>query len=156
MVVIRPARIPEDLPAVRAIFEEYAASLGFDLWFQEFDRELAALPGSYAPPGGAILLAQGDRGGWEGCVALRPLDPPDVCEMKRLYVPPAARGAGLGRRLAEAVIAEARARGYRAMRLDTVPSMEGAIALYRSLGFKAIEAYRPNPIPGALYFELLL
>lgn len=150
---VRAATIPDDLPAVRSIFEEYAASLGFDLSFQGFDRELAGLPGEYAAPGGAILLADDGKGGLEGCVALRAFTPPEVCEMKRLYVRPAARGKGLGRRLAEAVMAEARLRGYRRMRLDTVPAMGEAITLYRSLGFHPIEPYRANPIPGALYFE---
>ncbi|HEX7078523.1 MAG TPA: GNAT family N-acetyltransferase [Candidatus Eisenbacteria bacterium] len=155
MSAIRPARFPGDLPAVRALLEEYAASLGFDLSFQGFDRELEGLPGDYAPPSGAILVAE-EEGTPEGIVALRSLEPPDVCEMKRLYVRPSARGRGLGRRLAEAIVAEARARGYRRMRLDTVPAMGEAIGLYRSLAFRTIEPYRLNPIPGALFFERAL
>lgn len=153
MVDIRAAASQADWEEARRLFEEYAASLGFDLAFQDFDRELASLPGDYAPPRGAILLAGGDPGAASaGCVALRPLDD-DTCEMKRLYVRPAHRGTGLGKRLAEAIVAEARARGYRRMRLDTVPGMGAAIALYRALGFREIVPYRANPIPGALFME---
>ena len=148
---IRPARAPEDLTIARALFEEYAASLGFDLSFQDFGRELDGLPGEYAPPGGVILLAcEGDL--VSGCVALRPMGK-GVCEMKRLFVHPGFRGRALGRGLAEAAIADAVGKGYRRMRLDTVPAMTEAIALYRSLGFRPIEPYRANPIPGALFFE---
>jgi ribosomal protein S18 acetylase RimI-like enzyme len=154
MIGIRPAAVPDDLPDVRALLAEYADSLGFDLSFQDFGQELAALPGDYAPPGGCILLAR-DGDLVAGCVALRPLSP-EACEMKRLYVRAAHRGKGAGRLLAEAVLAEARARGYRRMRLDTVPGMEAAIALYRALGFRSIEPYRLNPIPGALFLELEL
>ena len=150
-VAIREAESPEDLALVRDLFVEYAASLGFDLAFQGFDREVAELPGAYAPPRGVILLAlDGDRAA--GCVALRSLGD-EICEMKRLYVRPAFRGTGLGRRMAEAILAEGRSRGYQRMRLDTVPAMQGAIALYRSLGFREIEPYRANPITGALFLE---
>jgi len=150
-VAIREAESPHDLALVRDLFLEYAASLGFDLAFQGFDREVAELPGAYGPPRGVILLAV-DGENAAGCVALRLLDP-DTCEMKRLYVRPAFRGTGLGRRLAEAILAEGRSRGYRRMRLDTVPAMAGAIALYRSLGFREIRPYRENPVPGALFLE---
>jgi ribosomal protein S18 acetylase RimI-like enzyme len=151
MAAIRAAASQDDWVEARRLFEEYAASLGFDLSFQDFERELASLPGDYGPPRGAILLA-GDDSGFAGCVALRPFAG-ETCEMKRLYVRPAHRGTGLGKRLAEAILTEARARGYRRMRLDTVPGMESAIGLYRALGFREIEPYRMNPIPGAIFME---
>ena len=143
------------LEAVRALFLEYAASLDFDLCFQGFERELAGLPGAYAPPRGRLLLAT-VAGEAAGCVGLRPLAG-DACEMKRLYVRPAHLGRGLGGRLARAAIAEARAIGYGRMLLDTVPAhMTAATALYRRLGFREIPAYYDNPVPGAAYFELAL
>ena len=151
MAVIRAAASKDDWVEARRLFEEYAASLGFDLSFQDFDREVASLPGDYASPRGAILLAE-DNSGVAGCVALRPFAD-ETCEMKRLYVRPTHRGSGLGKLLAEAILAEARVRGYRSMRLDTVPGMEAAMALYRSLGFREIGPYRANPIPGALFME---
>jgi putative acetyltransferase len=142
----------EKLPAVRRLFEEYAASLEVDLGFQDFERELQELPGDYAPPAGRILLAlDGDEPA--GCVALRAYEP-EVCEMKRLYVRPAFQGSGLGRRLAEAIVEAGRAAGYHFMRLDTMPSMQAARGLYRSLGFEEIDAYRHNPVHGTTYFEL--
>jgi ribosomal protein S18 acetylase RimI-like enzyme len=154
MPLIIDCSSPEQLPAVRALFVEYAASLDFDLCFQDFDHELAGLPGDYAPPRGRLLLAMAE-GRAVGCVGLRPLAQ-DACEMKRLYVQPAARGRGIGRTLAETVIKEAARLGYGRMLLDTVPSMQAAIKLYRELGFRPIAPYRPNPIPGALFFELVL
>lgn len=160
MLTIRPALTAEDIRTVHALFQEYAESIGVDLCFQGFAEELAGLPGDYAPPRGCLLLAI-ETGGMAdgpaehpiGCIALRPLES-GICEMKRLFTRPEARGAGIGRRLAEAVIAEARVRGYDRMRLDTLPSMERARALYAALGFRAIPPYRPNPIAGAAYLEL--
>jgi ribosomal protein S18 acetylase RimI-like enzyme len=139
------------LDALRALLREYAASLDFDLSFQDFERELADLPGEYAPPTGGLFLALVDDRP-VGCVALRRLDR-ETCEMKRLYVRPTARGLRVGRGLAEAVIDEARRLGYARVRLDTVPGMDRALALYRALGFYEIGAYRFNPIAGAKYME---
>jgi putative acetyltransferase len=150
---ILPAR-DETIGVARELFREYAASLGFDLEFQGFSKELATLPGSYAPPLGQLLLAW-EREEAAGCVALRPIDPA-ICEMKRLYVRPAYRGRGLGRRLAERIVREARDAGYGTMRLDTLPAMAGARALYHTLGFRPIPPYRPNPIEGAVFLELTL
>jgi GNAT superfamily N-acetyltransferase len=143
-------RESSDVEEVRTLVREYAASLPFALDFQDFDRELNELPGDYAPPKGALLLARG-----AGCVALRPIDG-TTCEMKRLYVRPSARGTGLGRRLAEAAITEARTLGYKRMRLDTVPGMDSAQSLYERLGFEDIAPYRSNPIAGARFLELQL
>ena len=125
--------------------------MGVDLCFQGFEQELASLPGAYAPPRGRLLLAL-DEGEAVGCVALRPLGD-DVCEMKRLYLRPTHRGDGRGRMLAERIMDEARALGYRTMRLDTLPMMKDAIALYERLGFRPIDPYYANPVPGALFLE---
>jgi ribosomal protein S18 acetylase RimI-like enzyme len=143
-----------DLREVKSVFLEYASSIGFDLSFQKFEQEIETLPGEYSAPKGCILLALEDIG-TAGCVAMRRITEV-VSEMKRLYVRPQFRKKGIGRRLALAIIDEARRTNYKRMRLDTVPSMMEAIALYKSLGFKPIEPYRHNPILGALYMELEL
>jgi len=152
---IQQAESSQQISAVRDLFLEYAKSLNFSLCFQSFEKELAGLPGDYAPPGGRLLLAAyGSQ--FAGCVALHKLDD-EICEMKRLYVRPEFRGKGLGRVLAERVVADAREIGYKRLRLDTVePVMRGAVALYRKLAFREIAPYRDNPIAGALYMELEL
>ncbi len=144
---------PAELPLVRALFAEYAGSLGIDLCFQNFEAELACLPGDYAPPRGALLLAWSGHA-LLGCCALRPLDAvdyPNACEMKRLYVRPPLRGEGIGRRLAEAVMDAARQAGYAFMLLDTLSEMETARAMYQELGFTEVPPYYYNPIEGAHY-----
>jgi ribosomal protein S18 acetylase RimI-like enzyme len=152
---ISQAGSPSQIAQARDLFLEYAQSLGFSLCFQGFDKELAGLPGDYAPPEGRLLLAEYD-GALAGCVALHKLEP-GICEMKRLYLRPQFRGKGLGRALAERIFSEARQIGYQRMRLDTVePIMKDAVAMYRQLGFKEIAPYRPNPIAGAMYMELEL
>jgi N-acetylglutamate synthase-like GNAT family acetyltransferase len=143
-----------DIPTIRRLLEEYAAALGVDLSFQQFDRELAALPGAYAPPGGTLLVAR--RGGSAiGCVALRGLDA-QTCELKRLFVRPSERGGGTGRALTESALAEARRIGYRRVLLDTLPGMEAAQRLYVELGFRDVPPYTENPVDGARFLELHL
>jgi ribosomal protein S18 acetylase RimI-like enzyme len=144
----------EYLPLVRELFTEYARAIEIDLCFQSFDRELAELPGKYAPPDGRLFLALENESA-AGCVALRKLDG-SICEMKRLYVRPAFRGCGLGRRLANETIFTAREIGYDRMRLDTLATMTTAIALYESFGFQRIPAYYDNPNEAAVYLELKL
>ena len=140
---------------VRLLFTEYQAGLGVNLCFQNFERELAELPGQYAPPGGQLLLARVDER-IAGCVALRPNED-GISEMKRLYVRPAFRGLGLGKQLTDCIIDRARAIGYKKMRLDTLPGkMDRAIAMYRSLGFKEIPRYYDNPYEEAIYMEMAL
>jgi len=149
------AESPVQIVQARDLFLEYAQSLGFSLCFQNFDRELAGLPGDYAPPEGRLLLAEYE-GRLAGCVALHRLEDA-ICEMKRLYLRPQFRGKGLGRALADRIISEARQVGYQRMRLDTVePVMKDAVAMYRNIGFHEISPYCSNPIAGALYMELLL
>ena len=145
----------DQMARVRELFLEYAQSLGFSLCFQNFDQELANLPGDYAPPEGRLLLAEYE-GQLAGCVALHRLED-SICEMKRLYLRPQFRGKGVGRALADRIISEARQIGYQRMRLDTVgPVMQDAVAMYRKIGFREIAPYRSNPMAGALYMELQL
>ena len=153
-VTIRPAEFPGEIEVVRALFLEYAESLGFDLCFQNFSEELDGLPGAYAAPKGGLLLAF-VREKPAGCFAFRK-HADGVCEMKRLYVRPAFRGLAIGRLLACDVIRASREAGYQAMRLDTIGTMKAALSLYRSLGFQKIAPYYSNPIAGAEYMELAL
>jgi ribosomal protein S18 acetylase RimI-like enzyme len=152
---IGPASTREDLQAINALFEGYAASLPVDLDYQDFASELSGLPGKYAPPRGALLLAHGDGGAPLGCVGLRPLSA-DCCEMKRLFILPAARGLGLGRALTVAVIDEARRLGYGELRLDTLASMTAAQALYVNLGFEQIAPYYAPTPAGTVFMSLKL
>jgi putative acetyltransferase len=174
MRIVEADSRPETLAIVRELFAEYGRQLGHDLAFQDFAQELATLPGKYAPPQGAILLAArgalASAGACEpfepdrsadavaGCVALRPLgDPAERCgEVKRLWVREPWRRTGLGRRLAEAIVERARQLGYGRLRLDTLASMTPALTLYRSLGFRDIAPYYPNPLPDVVYLELTL
>ena len=170
MLRITPAETNETVQQASILFREYAASLGVDLSFQNFEQELASLPSDYAPPDGRLFLAVLDEASatpqgrhssassassLAGCIALRKIDA-ETCEMKRLYVRPQFRGHGAGRALAHAVINAAREIGYRRMRLDTLPQMTEAQALYRGLGFREIAPYRHNPIVGSRYFEIEL
>jgi putative acetyltransferase len=153
-LTIREAITQADLALVKELWLEYAHSLGFSLCFQGFDEELATLPGKYAPPAGRLLLAYIDDKVM-GAIALRPLEDPTVCEMKRLYVRPESRGAGIGRALVDELIAVARQIGYKQMRLDTVAGkMDAAIKMYRDHGFKEIAPYNFNPQAGVIYMEL--
>ena len=146
----RHALFPADLLTVRALFQEYAASLDVDLAFQQFDKELADLPGKYAPPGGGIWLAT-ESSEVAGCIAFRPLFAA-TCEMKRLFVRSTFRGRGVGKLLVERVLRAAAEAGYKRICLDTLPSMTSAIELYQSLGFEPVAAYCHNPVPGAMFF----
>jgi ribosomal protein S18 acetylase RimI-like enzyme len=149
---IAEARWPDDRAIVESMFREYVASLSEDISFQNVDDELSRLPGKYARPGGVVLIAW-DGADAAGAVAYRMVEP-GVCEMKRLYVRPAFRGRDIGRELAEELIEDARAQGYRTMLLDTLASMQSARALYRALGFRPVEAYYDNPLPGTMYMAL--
>ena len=150
---ITPVRTSDDLAAAIALFRLYAASLDVDLAYQNFDAELAAMPGKYATPAGELLLARRTDTTPIGCVALRPMDTAGCCEMKRLYVAPAGRGLGLGTALVEALAQRAAALGYREMCLDTLPSMTEAIALYRKLGFEPISPYYATPVAGTHFLR---
>ena len=147
---------PADLPAIAQLFRAYADSLPIDLGYQGFDGELVTLPGKYAPPTGALLIARDANGAALGCVAMRALDYPGVCEMKRLYVAPEGRGSGLGKALALSIIEAARAAGHSEMRLDTLASMQSAQALYRALGFTEIASYYDSPIAGTVFMSMKL
>jgi putative acetyltransferase len=154
MFQVVAATQPSQVEQVRTLVLEYVEHLGIDLDFQDFEREIREFPGDYAPPGGHLFLATCEQE-LAGCVGLRQWEP-GICEMKRLYVRSRYRGHGLGQRLAQAAIHEARALGYVAMRLDTLPNMQSAIVLYRALGFQPTAPYYRNPIEGALFFELKL
>jgi putative acetyltransferase len=151
---IQDADAPEFVDIVRALFREYESTLNVNLCFQGFEKELANLPGEYARPSGRLLVAF-EGGEAAGCGAFRGLES-DICEMKRLFVRPKYQGKAIGSALARALIEGAQAAGYKRMRLDTMPTMQKAIALYRSLGFEEIPAYRFNPVPGSLFLELQL
>ena len=151
-IEIRNAELPRELAAVRKLFREYADSLSTDLCFQNFEAELAGLPGKYCPPKGRLLLACKDAEA-VGCVALRPLEE-NACEMKRLYVQPHVRGEKLGRRLVDRICQEARNAGYSRICLDTLPDMAKAIRLYLDVGFQPIDPYVFNPISGAIFLAL--
>jgi putative acetyltransferase len=153
-VEIRQTSSAEEIEAARILFQEYAAALGINLDYQGFADELTTLPGCYAPPRGRLLIAW-LRDDAAGCVALRPMAE-DVCEMKRLYVRPRQRGGGVGKQLAEAIIAEARKIGYAVMRLDTVPKLEAATRLYEALGFARRDAYYDTPVAETIFMELTL
>ncbi len=153
MSLFRLAKVrhAEEIAAAAVLFREYADWLGIDLSFQGFDDEVASLPGKYAPPTGELMLACSLDGDALGCVAVRPLAGAAVCEMKRLYVRPAARGRGIGVALVTAIIQSAQELGYAQMKLDTLPSMTDALALYRRFGFSEIPPYYHNPVPGTVY-----
>jgi GNAT superfamily N-acetyltransferase len=151
MSAIIPAITPSHIQSARDLFREYEAFLRVDLCFQRFEEELAGLPGRYAPPRGALLLAMTD-GQVAGCVAMRPLAG-NACEMKRLFVRPDYLGQGIGRKLALTIIESARAAGYARMRLDTLEKLQPALGLYADLGFRACPAYYENPLPGVVYLE---
>jgi ribosomal protein S18 acetylase RimI-like enzyme len=153
---IKPVCAAADLAATVTLFGAYAAGLDIDLAFQGFEAEMAGMPGKYAPPAGALLLARDGADEPVGCIGLRPILPAGCCEMKRLYVAPRGRGLGLGRALIDAIIGEAIRIGYREVRLDTLPAMTAAIALYRKAGFEPIAPYYDTPVAGTVFLRRLL
>ena len=153
---IRAARTADEIDAVSLLFEAYAASLPVALEYQGFGKELAELPGKYAPPGGELLVVWDERGNAIGCVALRPLIDGDRCEMKRLYVYPEARGLGLGKALADAIVEVARERGYSELYLDTLPTMGTAASMYEKMGFRRIAPYYAPTPDGTIFMSLRL
>lgn len=154
---ITQAQSPSDLKSIQTLFQAYAIGLGLDISFQNFEHELANLPGKYASPKGSLLLAKSTSTREAiGCVGLRPLESEGTCEMKRLYVSPEGRGTGVGKALAEAVVVEAKGLGYEKMVLDTLGSMTTPLKLYRGLGFRDIEPYYHNPLADVVYLELTL
>lgn len=150
-VRIERARSAQDLESTAQLFAAYADSLGLDLSFQEFDTELKSLPGKYAPPAGEILLARDSNGNAVGCVAVRPLSPPGCCEMKRLYILPAGRGLGIGKKLVHELLDVAASLGYNEIKLDTLPSMNQAISLYQFAGFAPTKPYYETPLTGTVF-----
>ena len=150
---IEPVRSPPDLEATTTLFTAYAASLGIDLTFQDFESEMEGMPGKYAPPHGELLLARDSKGEAVGCAGLRPMLSEGCCEMKRLYVSPHGRGLGVGKALIDRALQTASTLGYREMRLDTLPSMAGAISLYKQAGFVVIPAYYDTPLPDTIFFS---
>jgi len=155
-ITITAATTPEDVATVVVLFRAYAASLAVDLAYQNFEAEMQAMPGAYAPPAGALLLARDADGVPLGAVALRPMAEAGRCEMKRLYVTPAGRGRGVGEGLVEALAATARRIGYREMWLDTLPDMVAAQALYRRLGFEVAAPYYVTPVAGTVFMRRVL
>ncbi|KAL6250968.1 hypothetical protein RBB50_001176 [Rhinocladiella similis] len=157
---ISPVRTPGEVKEAITLFYAYADSLGFDLAFQNFDAEMAGMPGKYSPPTGELLLARDTKGLPIGCVGLRPLPSVDanarICEMKRLYVTPSGRGTGVGKALASEIIAAARRLNYSEMRLDTLSSMVAALRMYRAFGFEEIPAYYDTPLAGTHFLALEL
>jgi len=152
--VILPAMASADLADVADLFRAYAAALPVDLGYQGFEAELAGLPGKYASPAGALLIARAPSGEAIACVAMRPIEGERTCEMKRLYVTPAARGLGLGGALVRAIVEQARRAGYKEIRLDTLPTMQAARAMYAQAGFLEIDAYYPTPVEGTIFLAL--
>ncbi|ASP33333.1 GNAT family N-acetyltransferase [Labrenzia sp. VG12] len=150
---IRQADREEDLETIRSLFRAYVDWLAIDLSYQGFEEELAGLPGKYAPPAGGLFLAKNGAGAVLGCVALRPFGDAGACEMKRLYVLPEGRGRGVGAGLVSAVLEAAETAGYSDMLLDTLPTMTGAIKLYRAAGFEEVGAYYDTPISETVFFR---